>query len=155
LNLGVLPCAVLKHLGLDANAVSNADLVTAVMMPQVTLDQVDSKGSQDHRTRIASLGRVVLDLAATDPDANRIMQRGIEGLVRILLPLISGNNTGTADMCLILGGGLMQHRLYREGLFAKLHQNGIQFRVELVDNPAEAGATLLKQNEGTLLKAKL
>ena len=147
---------ILARLGLNGERTSSAALLTEVMLPEMTSEVLrgnsrHSPSTPDPRRRIAELASFVLSATHESPDAEDVVNEGIEGLMRTVMPLLNPAANDTQDArqpTLVLSGGLMRNEAYREKLLERLENEARGFEsVKLVQFPAQEGASFLFDRE--------
>ena len=126
---------IFQHFGLSTPASSEIELLNRVLSPESGQDR-----NQAAR-KIAEVGKVVLQERETSDAANRIIWRGCNSLVQIVSSLIGQRKLDVSTSTLVLAGGLLQNRGYRESFLEILSAKELQFNsIKVVENPAMAGA---------------
>lgn len=135
---------ILEHLSLNNPGISADGLLSGVLVPDVQ-EHERSDATAETARRIAAISRIVIDASTECDTAKKIMDDGVQSLSGLLKSLCHGRGFDTADTGLVLAGGMMQNKVYREALMKQLHALGMGFcRVHMVCQPAEACATYLR-----------
>lgn len=140
--------AIVAHFQAQYPASKPEDLLSTVLVPDHALHQ-DADATLATTKRIASVARVVLSLAESDTQAQRIADAGVASLVRLVSSLVEaqrGTAAGLSSTGLVLAGGLMQNGLYKSKVLEAIRREvGLFGRVETVTEPALAGARYLRE----------
>ena len=140
-----LPQAVLKHFQASAPDCTPESFLDYVLFP----GSAHQSGESNDTTRtkaIASAASVVLSIASSNDEAERILKSGASSVAELVHMLVEGQNIDLAHCALVLGGGLMGSHMYRETVCGILQEKRGEFRqVRLIDQPVISGAEYLLQ----------
>lgn len=130
--------AVLRALGVPGESSVAFDLLSEVLRSAL-------QGSSALKFRIAALALVVLDAAAAGhAEACEIVASAADGLVSTLMPLVYQGDLDPKTSALVLTGGLMRSKNYRDILLRKLETKDIRFSaVDVVADVAREGVQSL------------
>lgn len=146
---------VLDHFGILKGTNNNYDLLSAILTNTCPENRYP-------KNKIASVARLVLDVfkpphqdqqsadnTEVVNEARDIISQGIQGLIRMLKPLLP--QAATSENCnLILGGGLLagKNDAYRSELISDLEKNGIIPQIisstTVVNDPCSLGVKMLE-----------
>ena len=145
-SLSHLSQKVIRHLVPDQNAGSMADLLTAVM------SSTSGQGQSEHgsKQRIASIAPLVIEASIEDLEAEKIVEESISNLIGIMQPLTRTMVRDASTSVLVLAGGLMKSKTFRERL--QRSTSDMPFTcIVVVHDPAHAGAEHLSRMTETSL----
>jgi N-acetylmuramic acid 6-phosphate etherase len=124
------------------------DLLSAILVPDPAQHQAE-EGTPAMAKRIAGVAKVVLSMASADDEAKRIVDAGVASLVNLVALLVRGQGIDPARSGLVLAGGMMQDKLYRDTVVEVLEATCGKFKqVDGVMQPAVVGAQYLLSHGG-------
>ena len=139
-NIDPLVEKIFKHFDIDMRSGNPVDLLDRIL----TSDQGTQQDTSTMKKKITSVSRIILEEYSGNDKAKAIVLAGSESLVRILSLLIGNRQVDPSSSALILGGGLMQNKIYRGMVLESLSSSGQQFRhVQAVNEPAVNAARYL------------
>jgi N-acetylmuramic acid 6-phosphate etherase len=119
----------------EAVDAQNFDLLSAVLSGSSELEK---------KKRIAEVARLVLEASKSDPEAEKIVDRAVQDLIRLVDPFTESGQINPQTSILVLGGGLVQDAYFSGAVRDALGERETNFKhIEVVSQPAVSGAMYL------------
>ncbi|KAH7308807.1 hypothetical protein BKA65DRAFT_601661 [Rhexocercosporidium sp. MPI-PUGE-AT-0058] len=141
-NLNPLVLRIFEHFGLNQALESPVRLLNQI----VSFDSLGEISS--HTKRIAAVAKVVVGCSSSSQQAREILEEGSKSLVRLLCSLVINQGIDTSKTSLVLAGGLLQSKVYRDMFLDDLDATGsLKFEgIQAINHPAlNAARSLLSE----------